>query len=421
MYRHLLHLLTVLLFLSGGGVLTGGVLSANAQGRNPPAYPAMPTYPVGQEMHEGKEEFRITAGALGGTEGLLIAGMVNAENPLTYGGFLVGGASTGFLAALLATHGTSVSLGQSAFTLNGGIQGLIHGRSLASLVLGDPVSGDKAAIYAGLFSAAEAVGGYYAARRWRLTPALSGMMFYYGIQGYFTGMLVSSYAFGSASFDNRERAATAIALSGSLVGNAVGYLLTTTGNYTRDDARIIGGMGILGMEAALFPMMALGAGGTKWIAGITAAGTAAGLAAGSYLTRNRNFSSGRGYEFLAGLVLGTGAGFAVTTALSTEASFDEANPLMLVPLIGALVGGGIIFFSYGDTPHSARETAVRTSMRPTRTGRVRTEKVPTGTVKISIRPTLLQPIRADGRSELITSGSQPRAPTHTGLQLQVRF
>lgn len=410
MHRHPLYLLTVLLFLSGTCIGT-----ADAQERPAGAYPTTPTYQMGQEMRDGREEFRITAGMLGGGEGLLVARMVGAENPLTYSGYLLGGASTGFLTALLLTRGTSVSMGQAAFTLNGGIQGLIHGRSLASVVLDDPVAGHTAAIYAGLFSAAEALGGYYAATVWRLTPALSTMMFYYGMYGYLTGMLVSGYAYGSATFDNRERAATAIALSGSLLGNAVGYLLTTTGDYTQDDARIIGGMGMLGMEAALFPMMALEVNGEKRIAGITAAGIAAGLAAGAYVTRNRNFSRGQGYEFLAGLVLGTGAGLAVTAALSPEASFEEANPLMLVPLIGALAGSGIVFFSYGgnagDRAHSALEAADGTSMLPEHTDRA----------KISIRPTLIPSTRAIGESGPQSWGSQSGGRTSPGFQLEVQF
>ncbi len=320
--------------------------SAPAQGLQYPVESSDAVY------DEGRDEFLVTTGLLGAIQGPLVYVAIEGEQPFSAGHALsiVGGATLGVFLPALLTRGVPVSKGEAGFTMYGSIQGFLHGGALASLVASNS-SDVEDLIIVGLTSFGQATLGYFLARNLRLTPELSGMMFYHSVFGFATGYLVAEAVYPeSLLFDNDYAVESAAGLAGSVLGNVAGYLLTKTGDYTRDDARVIGGFAFLGLETALAGYALAGVANDRILYSSMAAGISGGLVLGNILMDARDLSGGQGFSFNAGIIIGSMAGAAIGTGLFT-AAFDDGDLAgewrfyPLLPLAGAIAGAAITYTS----------------------------------------------------------------------------
>lgn len=295
---------------------------------------------------EGRTDLLTATTLLGIAEGGLVAGALAGEDD----GSLVAalpllGGGLGFFIPLAASQNAPVTEGAAALTGYGGLQGYGHAVQLVGLVGGDDVDGRSTSGFAALMGATEAAFGYRIGSRQGWSGGTAEMIAYTGTFGNLIGLgtgllLVGAEDDVEGAFDtgDRVRVISGLSLLGSIGGMWTGHRLAQSTRYTEGDARTYLNAGLLGTQigGSILFLTDSPSESPRFVAGTLTASALGGLAAGTVLLRDRDFTKSEGNL----IALGTYAGGLIGSALAAVGETEEEGAFVLSTL-GSALGFGI--------------------------------------------------------------------------------
>jgi hypothetical protein len=299
----------------------------------------------------------------------------------------------GFFIPYILTQHARVTDADAALALGAGQLGIAHGIFLDLLIEGHSAT-TAASLGGGMgLSIAEMVGGYYLADRTGMTPGKADVIYVGGLFG--TGLGAGTGLLCNL-FDDDERAAGGVALIGAGLGYIGGNALANMQSYTPGDAQVLFGAGALGAYVPL-AITELTRGNAnlsyKPYVASSMVGSLAGLAAGHFLVKDKDFSTSSGSY----IVLGGVAGGLLGTGIAYLASSDARDNTSLY--LSSSAAGGLLGFS-------AMYLLLRDDARRTETGSL---------WRFNLSPEGIAAYALGGRINLPPGYSAPIA------QLQARF
>lgn len=303
---------------------------------------------------EGRYKLLATTTLIGALEGAMIPVALGSESDRTISSLTLAGASAGFFVPFMLTMDRPVTEAQATFTLYGGIQGALHGVGLAALLGGDHASPEVTAAIVGLTTAAQSGAGYVLSERLNLSAGTGELLGYGSAYGAWSGILMSLLLFGDA--ETPVRAVAGLGLAGSLGGNYASWLLSQHDNYTQGDARILARTGLLGVQAASTVLVLAENVDPETFALVQYAGTFAGLGAGYFLSRGRDFTRSEANI----IFLGSVAGSLFTSAIAFGLNADS-DTYAVAQLLGSAAGFGLTYLAFNDD--ATRRSDINMSMQ----------------------------------------------------------
>jgi len=315
-----------------------------------------------QLNQEGRTDLLTATTLLGIAEGGLLAGALAGEDdgsliaalPLLGGGL-------GFFIPLAASQNATVTEGAAALTGYGGLQGYGHAVQLVGLVGGDDADGRFTSGFAALLGATEAALGYRIGSRTGWSGGTAEMIAYTGTFGNLIGLGAGLVVVGSdddveAAFDagNRVRVISGLSLLGSVGGMWAGHRLAHAERYTEGDARTYLNAGLLGAQVggSILSLTESPSESPRFVAGTLTASALGGLAAGTVLLRDRDFSKSEGNL----IALGTYAGGLMGSALAAVGE-SEAEGALVLSTLGSVLGFGISIGIFAEDAERRARTA----------------------------------------------------------------
>lgn len=311
---------------------------------------------------EGRTDLLTATTLLGIAEGGLLAGALAGEDdgsliaalPLLGGGL-------GFFIPLAASQNATVTEGAAALTGYGGLQGYGHAVQLVGLVGGDDADGRFTSGFAALLGATEAALGYRIGSRTGWSGGTAEMIAYTGTFGNLIGLGAGLVVVGSdddveGAFDagKRVRVISGLSLLGSVGGMWAGHQLAHAERYTEGDARTYLNAGLLGAQVggSILSLTESPSESPRFVAGTLTASALGGLAAGTVLLRDRDFSKSEGNL----IALGTYAGGLMGSALAAVGESEEDGAFVLSTL-GSVLGFGISVGIFAEDAERRATTA----------------------------------------------------------------
>jgi len=232
----------------------------------------------------------------------------------------------GFYLPYSWTRNAPVTDAAATLSWYGGSRGIFHGWMLASLVAADPSM--QGVIGVGILtSLAEGVHGYRWASSGKMTAGMAETIATIGDFGIGLGFGMAHLA---GFFDTEKgRAISGTILLGSAMGLWSGKTLAQHQNFTRGDASILNGMGLLGAYLPLALVDAIDPDNEKAYTAAAVLGGITGLGLGNALVRGRDFSTAQGNYIrlseLAGGLLGLGLAYLVSSDENDNSTFYLAS------------------------------------------------------------------------------------------------
>jgi hypothetical protein len=281
--------------------------------------------------------------------------------------------ASAFIVPYLLVRHEPISPGQANLAFYGGTRGIWYGVLLGSVLAGElgptrRTRGWHASMLLG--SMAGMMGGYYFGRSAQLTAGEARTMAAVGdlglAMGFGAGFILRlhgnqppcGFEFSDpACFqrdktpDEQSRGMAAAGLVGAGLGLGGGYYLARRRDNTWGDGEVLRGSSLLGVWLAIgvadltrmdfdFDNRAL--------MGMMMGGGTLGLAVGDRLVRNTNFTPGQSMlidlSMISGGLLGAGTAYLV--------SKDDDGPYLMASAVGAMVGFGLSYWGFHDSPES---------------------------------------------------------------------
>ena len=251
----------------------------------------------------------------------------------------------GFFIPLGMTSSIDVTDAHAILYVYGGTRGIIHGVFLNDLLLGEDATAKGAITFGMLGSIGESIAGFSAG-----SSMSAGKASALGVYGDFgLGLALGTCSLLEFFDDGQERAVAATVLVGSAGGLIAGDLLTNRQPYTRGDAFILEGAGLLGAYLPIAALDLFDVEAGKTYTAVSMAGSVAGLAlAHQSLVRGKDFSTGEGILVQLGTVGGALVGAGIAYLLSSDRG-DETL-FLTSSAIGALGG---FAYTYGQFSRKA--------------------------------------------------------------------
>jgi hypothetical protein len=263
----------------------------------------------------------------------------------------------GFFAPFLLTRHRAISDATATLSLYGGTRGIVHGALLPELFTDGDVDGDDRAAGGLVASLVEYGAGYLVADRTAMKAGTAEVIGAGGDLGFFSGWVLSHIA------DVSDDADVAYMLAGSGAGMAGGYFLSRTQPYTRGDAYALRAAAHLGAYVGWALMVDESDEDSDVAVGGLLVGEAAGIAAGNYLVRGKDFTTGQGVL----LHIGQTAGglFALGMVLVLDHDIDSSHPVTLSTSAGG-IGGFLVTYHFlkDDARARARESSWNLEISP---------------------------------------------------------
>lgn len=258
--------------------------------------------------------------------------------------------AAGVLGPYFATENADISRATAMMDFYGGSRGIAHGVALYYAF--DPEEDSERAPYG--WATIVSLGERIALNQWAAKSGMSvGKAAVIGVGGDF-GLGMSAILVSGHELWNREHQGEAgiSILGGSLLGMIAGTQMADHGSYTRGDAYVLRGIGILG-AAVPAALADVGEQSGKTAANLATLGTVMGLGLGHGLLRNKDFSSSQGLTIL----LAEFGGAALGTAVVIAARTDDSGPYSMAAAVGGSLG---FMLGYANASRSGR-TIRRTS------------------------------------------------------------
>lgn len=259
----------------------------------------------------------------------------------------------GFFIPLYVTRNMEVTDAEATFSLYGATRGIVHGMFIYGLFRGRK-AGAREAIASGMVgSMSEAIAFFYVADKSNMTPGTAEVICIGGDFG--LGLGIGTTHLANFLREDNERLFCTSILCGSGAGLLAGKFLADQQPYTRGDAYVLRGAGILG---AYLPLGAVDMSKPKDDKAYTAAamaGSVAGLGLGHFLVKGKDFTTGQGSlinlgEFAGGLV---GLGIAYLAS-----SKDDNSALYLTSsAVGATAGFWLVYRSFARSARSYEKSS----------------------------------------------------------------
>ena len=255
---------------------------------------------------------------------------------------LISGA--GFFIPLTATRHKRVTDGEATFSLYGGTRGIVHGIFTYGLISGKDAS-EREAVGAGMVgSLAEAITFFALANKSNMRPGKAEVI---GIGGDFgLGLGLGTAHLANFFDDDKERSLCASIVLGSGAGLLAGKFLADRQPYTRGDAYVLRGAGMLG---AYLPVAAVDLAkpkDDKTYTSAAMAGAVVGLGVGHFLVRGKDFTTGQGKLLNLGELAGGLVGLGVAHLVSSD---EHDRSLYLVSsAVGATAGFWLLYWSFAE-------------------------------------------------------------------------
>jgi hypothetical protein len=275
------------------------------------------------------------------------------------GMYLITGAA-GYFVPMLLTEQKSISRGTATLAMYGASRGIGHGLMLGLVVQDDDVTNG----ILGLGVAASVIEEIVAVQVAAKTNMSDGDAVAIGVMGDFGSAIGVELAYVSDFFEGEHtREVGSVILAGSAVGITTGALLASKLNYTRGDAYIVRGAGVLGV---MIPIAALDYGNPDAKAYSYAAmtGSVAGLFAGHLLIRGRDFSTDNGALVTLGEVAGGLLGLGLVTMASPEG--ENSGAIYWTGATVGAAGGFALTYSllHKDAPRESSNIELGLDFRP---------------------------------------------------------
>jgi hypothetical protein len=303
----------------------------------------------------GRPELLVWSTALSAAEGGLIVGALDPSNESLVGGIPLLAGAAGFFVPFFATQDRPVTEAAGTLTGFGGLQGYAHGAQLAVLAGGEDVDGQATAGLMAATGAVEAAMGYHlgATRGW--SPGMAEMMAFNGVAGNLLGLGVGLTVSGD---EDAARSIAGASLVGSVIGGAAGYNMGRTRAYTRGDARIYSQAGLLAVQLAVSTAIVGDLDDTRAVAGLLTGSGLAGLAAGTALVLDRDFSTYASNIITLGNYAGSLLGAGIATVVN-----GSSDAITITQALGAVAGFGITYSVFAPEAHQAALTSSRLPMQ----------------------------------------------------------
>ncbi|MBI4429856.1 MAG: hypothetical protein HY562_12145 [Ignavibacteriales bacterium] len=244
----------------------------------------------------------------------------------------------GFFVPLALTNKIDVTDANTILFWYGGTRGILHGVFLNTLVAGEDATARGGITFGMLGSIGESIAGFSVASKMPTGKAST-----IAVCGDFgTGLALGMSGLFDFFDGGQERALAATVLLGSAGGIIGGDFLTNDQTYTRGDAFVLEGAGLLGAYIPIAALDLFGVEEGKMYIATSMAGNIAGVAvAHRLLLRGKDFATGQGILIQLGTFGGalTGAGLAYLFSPSR----GDATLFLTSSAIGGLAGFAITY------------------------------------------------------------------------------
>lgn len=285
--------------------------------------------------------------------------------------------ASAFILPYLVIGNEPVTPGQANLAFYGGTRGMFHGLLLGSLMGGELSSDRRARPWAATMligSIAEMAAGYHLARATAMTAGEARTMAALGdlgiLMGFGTGFLLrldggpiqcpTDPNFSDPlcttpikSRDSQARSLSAAGLTGAALGLGAGYVLARNRDNTWGDGEVLraatalGGWTGAGIADLAGTEIAFK---NRPFTGLVLGGAIAGLVAGDRLVRKTSFTPGQSMlvdlSGLSGALLGAGTTYLIPAK-------GTRKPYIMASALGAIVGFGLAYRGFRDTPETA--------------------------------------------------------------------
>jgi len=307
----------------------------------------------------GRSAFLIGTALLSlGYYGWAVPYVLHIDDGRGFGGVYMLTSGLGFFGPFFLTRTRSVTDGEATLSLYGATRGVVHGWCVSALVAGDDREARDTITLGMLASFSEYAAGFIAADKADMSAGTAEAISAMGDFGLGLG-------WGTSYVTDREneKLEAGAMLAGSGLGLLGGGLLSRTQHYTRGDAYVLRAAGTLGAYLALAGSASVSDDDKAAVASYMA-GTLGGLAAGHYLLRGRDFTTGQGV--IVNLSQVAGGLFAAGLVFITGVDTDPVWPYMVSSSAGALTGFWLTYRSLGDKSrmHGRSSSSLRFDICP---------------------------------------------------------
>jgi hypothetical protein len=260
--------------------------------------------------------------------------------------------ATGFFVPLAVTNSIDVTDANAILYNYGATRGIIHGVFLHNLLF-DVDDAAKGSIAMGMLgSIGESIAGFAVASKMSAgTASTISVCGDFGI-----GIGLGTCGLLDLFQTEQERAVAATVLLGSAGGLIAGGLLASDQSYTRGDAFVLEGAGLLGSYVPLAALELLGVESGKTYIAASMLGSVAGIAlAHGSLVRGKDFTTGQGVLIQLGTVGGALAGAGIAYLVSPRGNGD--GTLFLTSSAIGAVGGFALTYTLFSKDLRKREAS----------------------------------------------------------------
>jgi hypothetical protein len=300
--------------------------------------------------HEGRTSMIIGSTALSlGFYGWAVPVVLETNDGKTATALYMLTSGAGFFLPLTLTNSIDVTDANAILYRYGGTRGIIHGILLNNLLLGEAATGKGQVAFGMLGSIGESIAGFSVASN--MTAGKASTIGVYGDFG--LGLALGTCGLMDLFDAGHEGATAAAVLLGSAGGMIAGNVLSNQQPYTRGDAIVLEGAGLLGAYIPIAALDLFGVEGGKTYDAASMLGSVAGLAlAHGSLLRGKDFTTGQGVLIQLGTLGGALTGAGIAYLLSSSRA--DGTLFLTSSAIGA-VGGFAITYSLFSKEAQTRE------------------------------------------------------------------
>jgi hypothetical protein len=253
----------------------------------------------------------------------------------------------GFFIPFLGTRDIPVTDAAATLGLYGGTRGIVHGIFLYGLAKGEDATGRGMVGFGMLGSFSEGIAFFSLADRSNMSAGMAEVICIGGDFGIGWGLGAAHLA--NFFDEDEERSIAGSILLGSATGLVAGKMLAERQQYTRGDAYVLRGAGILG---AYIPLAVVDMAEPEDDRTYTAAamvGSVIGLGLGHRLVRGKDFTTGQGTLVNLGELAGGLVGLGVAYLVSPDDDDDNSSLFLTSSALGATGGFWLLYRSFART------------------------------------------------------------------------
>lgn len=244
----------------------------------------------------------------------------------------------GFFVPLSLTKERQVTDAAATLAVYGLTRGILHGVYFTNFIADDPSI--RAILLSGVaVSLAEGFIGFNLANRWDLNAGTAELISVGGDFGFGLGIGTGILA------DFEDRGLSGSIVTGSAIGLIAGKLLSNTQHYTRGDAFVISGAGVIGAYVPFAIVDMTGSEDVNVFVTSSMLGALGGLWYGNTLITGKDFTTGQGNLIRLGALTGGLLGMGMAYLLAPEGQ-NNSTLYLTASSLGAIGGFWFMYNSY---------------------------------------------------------------------------